>query len=323
MDELISIIIPVYNVEEYLGKCLDSIINQTYSNLEIILIDDGSTDDSGNICDAYANADNRICVIHKNNTGAADSRNVGLDLAHGEYIGFVDSDDWICEKMYETLHKLIKKYNVKISSCERENTNRIYPSSYGIYDELINKKDAIKATLYPKKIYNAVWDKLYVKDVFQNIRFPKGSYAEDTPVVYKIIDQFGDIAYTNERLYFYNIRENSVSTSYFNKNKMWHIPMLKERIEFIDKNYPEYTRLAYKSLIEKLNSYYYMTSPDSVYIKFKNEHSQIYSEIKGIDSRNGIKNHEIPIKTRIRHQIIKSAPKFTRVIFDIVSKYRN
>ena len=116
-DYLISIIIPVYNVEKYLRKCLDSIINQTYKKLEIILIDDGSTDNSGKICEEYAKKDDRIIVIHKENAGVSSARNRGIELANGKYIGFIDSDDWIEENMYETLYQNLLQFDVDISMC--------------------------------------------------------------------------------------------------------------------------------------------------------------------------------------------------------------
>lgn len=118
MKELISIIVPVYNVEQYLDDCLISIINQTYKNLEIILIDDGSTDKSGKICDEYAKKDSRIIVIHKENGGVSSARNAGLRIAKGAYIGFVDPDDWIAEDMYEVLYSNAKKYDADVSVCK-------------------------------------------------------------------------------------------------------------------------------------------------------------------------------------------------------------
>ena len=118
MKELISIIVPVYNVEQYLDDCLISIINQTYKNIEIILIDDGSTDKSGKICDEYAKKDSRIIVIHKENGGVSSARNAGLRIAKGAYIGFVDPDDWIAEDMYEVLYSNAKKYDADVSVCK-------------------------------------------------------------------------------------------------------------------------------------------------------------------------------------------------------------
>ena len=117
--DLISIIIPVYNVEQYLSRCIDSVINQTYKNLEIILIDDGSTDDSGEICDEYALKDNRIKVMHKQNGGVSSARNEGLDISKGNYIGFIDSDDFIEKDMYEFLYDLLTKNNCDISCCNK------------------------------------------------------------------------------------------------------------------------------------------------------------------------------------------------------------
>lgn len=133
MNDLISIIVPVYNVEKYLNKCIDSIINQTYKNIEIILVDDGSTDNSGKICDEYLLRDSRIKVIHKNNGGLSSARNEGINISSGEYIGFVDSDDWVEPNMYEEMYKKILYSNADIVDCgywkEYENKSIKYISA--------------------------------------------------------------------------------------------------------------------------------------------------------------------------------------------------
>ena len=141
MDDLISVIVPAYNVEQYIGKCLDSILGQTYPNLEIILIDDGSTDGTGEICEAYRERDSRIIVVHQQNQGALAARNAGIEQAQGKYIGFVDGDDWISERMYQELHGLLKRYDAEVAVCKKN----IYSDATGV---CFAENDVIAAGYY-------------------------------------------------------------------------------------------------------------------------------------------------------------------------------
>ena len=215
--EKISVIVPVYKVEKYLQRCIESIINQTYKNLEIILIDDGSPDNCGIICDEYAKKDNRIKVIHKENGGLSDARNAGLDIATGEYIAFVDSDDYIALNMFETLHSLMIKDNSDMALCEI-----LCVDECGNSIESMNAKSPIKDGLYNQKeffekvsSYNG-WhliiacNKLYKKEIFQEIRFPKGRYCEDNYVIHYIIEKTNKVSCLDTPLYFYVQRNNSI-----------------------------------------------------------------------------------------------------------------
>ena len=190
MDK-ISIIVPFYNVEKYAPKCIESIINQTYTNLEIILVDDGSPDTCGKICDDYALKDGRIKVIHKKNAGLSDARNVGIKEATGKYIGFVDGDDYIEKDMYKYLYNLIKENNADISICGVE---EVYEDG-SIQDEkakesieILSKEDAIKELLLDKKVRSHAWDKLYKRELFENIEYPYGRKMEDIATTYKLFD---------------------------------------------------------------------------------------------------------------------------------------
>jgi len=160
MKEQISIVVPVYNVEQYLEKCVNSIINQTYKNLEIILIDDGATDSSGKLCDELAKIDNRIKVYHKENGGLSDARNYGVERATGDYIGFVDSDDCIDSEMYEKLYEAIRKENVDVAEC---NLKIIYPDR----EELFTEQNYYNVCT--KQEYLEEYLKIILKYLFQNI----------------------------------------------------------------------------------------------------------------------------------------------------------
>ena len=174
-NDLISIIIPVYNVEKYINKCLESVINQTYRNLEIILVDDGSEDKSGKICEEISIKDNRIRVIHKENGGLSDARNIGLDNSNGEYIAFIDSDDFIERDMIEFLYYNINKYDADISIC----SNYIFDEEECIDNstkeiKVYNRLEILKEVLLDEKIRSYAWNKMYKRDLFYNIIFPKG-----------------------------------------------------------------------------------------------------------------------------------------------------
>lgn len=210
-EYLISIIVPIFNVEKYIKKCVDSIINQSYKNLEIILVDDGSCDSCGEICDQYKISDKRVKVIHKKNGGLSDARNIGLLAATGDFIAFVDGDDYISSDMYETLLSNLIMNKADISACkavvvsEKENANFIKSDDLHV----INKNIDI-SLIYDKKITVNMWNKLYKKELFENIKFPKGMIYEDLATTYKIIDISKKIVLTDSCLYAYVQRHGSI-----------------------------------------------------------------------------------------------------------------
>ena len=179
--ERISVIVPIYNTEKYLARCIESILCQTYTNLEIILVDDGSTDKSGDICDFYARKDNRVKVVHKENGGAAAARNFALNMVTGQYIGFVDSDDTVEKDFFELLYDLICQYDADISMVayrEIEMGEKIAK----LKDKsliVMNQKQAVKELLFDRKIQNYVWNKLYKRKIFELV--PPGGYWRDIP----------------------------------------------------------------------------------------------------------------------------------------------
>ncbi len=242
MEDLITVVIPIYKVEKYLQKCLDSIINQSYKNLEIILVNDGSPDNCGKICDEYAKKDTRIKVIHKENGGLSDARNIGIKNANGKYITFIDSDDYITEDYVEYLYELIKKYNVKLSICGIKTVwkeTKIQKREKE-KEELLNSKQAFENMLFAKGIEVAAYGKMYLTELWEEYEFPKGKAYEDTAVVYKLIEKAENIAYGNKKCYYYVARVGSISKQQqFNKNEEDYIKHTKEMLEFISKKYPE------------------------------------------------------------------------------------
>ena len=211
-NNLISIIIPVYNVEKYLEECVESVVKQTYKNLEIILVDDGSTDNSGKICDNYAVKDKRIKVIHKENGGQSDARNAGLDICTGDFIGFIDSDDYVEADMFETLIKNIYENDADIVSCRwfTEYVNNKIKDGIG-QRYILNNDDIIIRGFGENLLSCGVWDKLFKKDVFESMRFPKGKIFEDTYINIKIFLNVSKVVIIPDALYHYRQRKSSVS----------------------------------------------------------------------------------------------------------------
>lgn len=227
MIDKISIIVPIYKVEKYLKKCIDSIINQTYSNLEIILVDDGSPDNCPNICDEYAKKDNRIIVIHKKNGGLSDARNVGIEQATGKYISFIDSDDYITNDYIEYLYKLITSYDGDVSiilpQIFYDEQDRVIISNKKEIIKVYDSKTALLTMLYQKEFDTSAWGKLYKTDLFNDIKFPVGKLYEDISTIYKTFLNSDTIVYSNQKKYYYLKRKDSIMGRSFKEKDMDYI----------------------------------------------------------------------------------------------------
>ena len=242
MNELVTVVVPVYNVEKYLKRCVDSLINQTYKNLEIILVDDGSTDNSGKLCNDYAKDDSRIKVVHKKNGGLSDARNAGIDIASGKYISFVDSDDWLTIDAIEILYNNIKKYNAEISSASMieifsDKNNIIIEPKYEctIFDTI----SGLENMMYLHGITNSACAKLYKTELFDDIRFPKGKLYEDLGTTYKVYAKSSKSVLINRVIYYYFQNINSIMHYKYSSRRMEGIPFAKNICDFFEKNYPE------------------------------------------------------------------------------------
>lgn len=214
--EKISVIMPVYNIENYLTRALECLINQTFKDLEIILIDDGSTDESGKICDKYQKKDSRFKVIHQKNSGVSVARNVGLKAATGKYIGFVDSDDVISLEMYEVLYRNIKSILADVSVCNYQSFSEAVPTLINNDNRLVcyTGNEVIKDLISDGKITNFLWNKLFKKELFNEIIFPEGKIYEDMYVLPKIFEKAKKVCYTESKLYGYYQRSNSYVNNY-------------------------------------------------------------------------------------------------------------
>lgn len=244
MSEKISVIVPVYQVEKYVVNCIESICNQTYTNLEIILVDDGSKDKSGQICDSYSKKDSRIQVIHKINGGLSDARNYGIDRATGEYICFIDSDDMIAQNYIEKLFNLLKKENADIAICDyqevyskdeikvgKEAKKICNFSSYEAIKELYNDNDNVKMVV--------TWNKLYKTALFSQIRFPVGKLHEDEFTTYKLFYNAKKIVVTNEKLYYYVKRDGSIMRQKYYLKRLDILNAYEERMNFFKEHHEE------------------------------------------------------------------------------------
>ncbi len=238
----ISVIIPVYNVEQYIEECLDSLLNQTYKNLEIICIDDGSTDRSGWICDQYVKKDSRIKVIHQKNSGAGAARNKGLDIASGDYIAFVDSDDYIEKNMYEELYNALIFNNAQIAGCEtislfQDKIN--YPNTTG-KEMIFSGVDFLALSSKHWKYYIMV-NKLFSRAVVGNMRFPEKNVIDDGFFTYQIIARAARVVWCDKAFYFYRQRKSSVMNKkeYQLKRDYDAVKLFKERLEFVKARYPK------------------------------------------------------------------------------------
>ena len=208
-NDLISVIVPIYKVEKYIHECVDSILAQTYTNLEIILVDDGSPDNCGKICDEYAAKDSRIKVIHQENGGVSSARNAGLDAVTGNYIGWVDPDDFIEINMFEELYRSIMEFHSDLSVCGVKKFG--LDSRSEIYEnKCVNQSDYLRELLV-ENIKSYLWNKLYKKHLFDNIRFPEGEVFEDMKIMHLVGERISSASFTDKTFYNYRIRQYSIT----------------------------------------------------------------------------------------------------------------
>lgn len=235
---MISVIVPVYNVCEYLERCIRSVLEQTYQDFELILVDDGSNDGSEMICDQYASENSRVFAIHQKNAGPSAARNVGIEAAKGEYIAFIDSDDFIHEKMLEILYVNSKKYDADISVCDiwwqEENDDISYET--GENKTEVFEGNAVMQQLFDKELVTIVpWSKLYKRVIFEHLRFPEGKLYEDEIIIHSLLYECRRSVYTSCKLYYYMKHKNSRSASLLNQRKLQGIiQAFSERLLFFE-----------------------------------------------------------------------------------------
>ena len=253
MGEKISVIVPIYNVQQYLRRCIDSIINQTYENLEIILVDDGSLDNCGQICDDYAKKDTRIKVIHKKNGGLSDARNAGLEICTGDFIAFVDSDDWISYDMYEILLNSLYKYDADIAECKfyLVNNNKCIPklNNRNVEVNIYNTIESLKSLILLDDLNTIVWNKLYKKSVLENIQFEVGRINEDDFFTYLVFSQANKIVSLYKQLYYYVQNDTSIMGQRYSLKRLDELEAKFRRLKYIKRNYKSLEKISKLDLL--------------------------------------------------------------------------
>lgn len=313
----LSIIVPIYNVEKYLERCLNSILTQTFKDFELILVDDGSPDNCGKICDYYLHLDSRIKVIHKKNGGLSSARNAGLEIAKGEYIGFVDSDDWIDETMYDTLYNIAKENYADIVQCK---FRKIYENIHenGVKSNkitIVNKFEALNDLIkYGEMHVQSVvtWNKIYRRTLFNDIRFPNGKTHEDEFTTYKLFYKSNKIVLTDNELYYYRQVPNSIMNTKFNKKRLDYLDALEEMLNFFKENdNKELYNLVIIRYIDTYRTYYFkcknlLDGNKDILRIIKNNYNRTFREY--------IFNFKISLKDKITNLIFFINPQLYKFI---------
>jgi len=284
MNDLISIIVPIYKVEQYLKKCIDSVINQTYSNLEIILVDDGSPDDCGDICDEYAKRDNRIIVVHKENGGLSSARNTGINIAKGKYICFLDSDDYVSTDYVEVLYKNLIDKNCDIVACD---FRYVYENGVEKFSGLLNDD----VSLVNNEILNYLFhgkanllliisnSKIYKKELFNEIRYTEGIIHEDEDIAHKLLLLSKRVCILNTPMYYYLQRESSITGDLNIEKKMIILEILKNRYLYLKQNSLE------KSIVDYSAYSYLVTHLIYADMCYKKGNKEKYKELLNISKK--------------------------------------
>lgn len=316
---LISVIVPIYNVEIYLDKCVNSIVNQTYKNLEILLIDDGSPDNCPNMCEIWKKKDNRINVIHKENGGLSSARNTGLDNCNGEFVSFIDSDDWVDERFIEKLYIGISTSEADISVVGgwRVYSDRMVNYTEGLEERIFSQKETIYSYLYFRNnLVGGVADKLFKRNLFDDIRFPLGLTSEDRYTWALICDRVSRLYFNPEPLYYYVCREGSISNSKLNESAFDTIKitdMICEHLEetgFSDKSALDFFRM--KANLDMLYKMLVINAPESYIKEYMHNTRKYFWKI--------IINKEVSINFKIKYVCFCFFPKKYEAIKRIIKK---
>lgn len=324
MNELISVIVPVYNVEKYVRKCIESITDQTYSNLEIIIINDGSTDESGKICDEIKIYDSRIKVFHKKNGGLSSARNYGINQSTGNYYVFVDSDDWIKSTMIEELYSAAIENNAEIVCCGRTMIDDEGNKKEVHIDKNMSFtcKEIIEKTVFDDNIGVAAWGKIYHKSLFEEIVFPDGEIHEDVAIIYKLFDKCNKIYAINSALYYYRNNPEGISKQqYSTKYNVVLIHDIENEV-FISDKYPGLKGLmragTAKSCIEMMIKI--IKTPNG-YIKFNEEYAR-YRKHLNQRALDYIKYKHPSLKELIWMLIMMSGNKVMQKLYKLIGLFK-
>lgn len=276
--ELISVIVPVYNVRPYLERCFNSIVDQSYRNLEIILVDDGSTDGSGELCDELATRDSRVRVIHKANGGLGSARNAGIETATGSILSFVDSDDWIKPEMYASMQNSLRQDEAQIAACGIQRVTETGEISY--YNENLEEKivysteEALRELPRNERLSNSMCNKLFCKETLQGLRINEGIAYEDNPFTPQCIARADRITYRAEPFYCYYERQGSISRKEFSMREFDRVTADRMRLEFYHEQYPQCEDAAAIAYIGTCLKVYYLSEKNRESVERRNQLAQ-------------------------------------------------
>ncbi len=307
MKELVSVIIPVYNVERYIDRCVESVVNQTYKNLEIWLVDDGSTDSSGVYCQKWAEKDERINVIHQKNQGLSAARNIAIDKCSGEWLVFVDSDDVVDVRYVEILYGLVQK-GALIAQCENGEIGRLGDKQESVICSSMTSRDFLLSDKYK----TMAWGKIYAKKLFETERYPYGKIHEDLALTYKLVYEAGKVEYTNEILYFYNERPDSINAkNRFYYEKLVVLDFYKEQIEYFrNKKEKELEKRSIRDYVYELLIAYNKTKDilhdKGMAEKLKKEYRNKYGDV--------MKDERISLKTKVLLSFCYYRPEIWKIL---------
>ena len=323
---MISVIVPVYNVENYLTQCIDSIIGQSYIDLEIILIDDGSTDSSGKICDEYALKDKRIKVIHQNNQGPSVARNRGLEEAEGDWISFIDSDDWIDREMYQKMMESLDKYKADIVLCkhvevsEQNHIAKIDAGSIHFFEGY----ELIKAYIQKNKNYlitTSVWDRLYKRELIIDLRFPESMMSEEICFSIQVFCNSKKAIYLDEQLYNYRVnRAGSITSSNYTVKRIEdEIFLTEQAIRYLkERGLRELAKELYVNLYLDLSSIYIHSSDKEVRSYIRKYRKNVKHGINEI-----IRKNNMSLKKQVFLIIDRISPKLRMEIIRLYTGVKN
>lgn len=280
MNNKISVIVPVYKVEEYLPKCIESLLNQTYSNLEILLVDDGSPDKCGQICDEYAQKDSRIRVFHRENGGQSTARNLALDHAQGEYIAFVDSDDWCQPEMYARMMEAIKQNDADMAVCGITYESYFQKAEKPAKARVLDNLQTMKAYLQDPDIGPFLWNKLYKAKLWDDIRFIPMKQADDARIIHEVLGRSEKTVVIEDAAYMYLQRAGSAERNGFSKNDYLQLEWSGALKEYITVNYPELLESAYQVRFYAIIKMLYKIVYYLQYKKNKQAYQELYSLLK-------------------------------------------
>jgi len=297
VKKLISIIVTVYNIEKYIERCLNSLVSQTYDRIEIIIINDGSTDSSLKVCEKFEQSDKRIILITTKNRGVSKARNHAINICKGEYITIVDGDDYISNDYIEMLFKDLVNNKADIAACSWQNI--LENKSHITYSPkkeciILSKEEALRTILYQELIDFSPWGLLYKKSLFNEIRFPEGEIFEDLAILYKIFERANIVTYRDDKIYYYTIRKSGIILSKFNNEKMILIKNAQDMLIFIKNKYPNLEAAATSRLV-RANFHILLQIPikkeNYRYINIINENIKKYREVvlKDKNAKRGTK----------------------------------